>query len=91
VPRPGSLGDYWVTSDDLDLQGTLAQEWQTYRRAIINNGIKLGPGPDVLKWTGDSSGRITVKNVYEAVEGKKHLLHRRLEKGALAMGLSTKA
>jgi hypothetical protein len=28
VPRPGSIGDYWVTSEDLDLQGALAQEWQ---------------------------------------------------------------
>jgi len=72
VPRPGSIGNYWVTSEDLDLQGTLAQEWQSFRKTIINNGIKLRPGPNVLKWTGDSSGRITVKNVYEAVECKKH-------------------
>jgi hypothetical protein len=30
--------------------------------------------PDELKWTGgDSSGRISVKNAYEAIEKKKHV------------------
>jgi hypothetical protein len=73
VPRSGIIGSNWVTSEELELVGALAEEWQAYRRAIISSGIQLQIRPDVLKWIGgDTSGRITVKNAYEAVEKKKY-------------------
>jgi hypothetical protein len=71
-PRPGLICSNWITSAELDLEGPLATEWQDFRCAIINNGVQLLMRSDELKWTGDnSSGRISVKNVYEAIENKK--------------------
>jgi ribonuclease HI len=60
-----------ISSDDLELEGQTTFEWKTFRCALINSGVQLQARPDVLKWTGgDSSGQITVKNVYEATEAK---------------------
>jgi hypothetical protein len=73
VPRQGLIGLNWITSVDLDLGGALAVEWQVFRSALISSGIQLLQRPDELKWLGgDCSGRITVKNAYEAIEKKKH-------------------
>jgi hypothetical protein len=72
VPRPGMICPNWLTSADLELEGLLALEWQNFRCALINTGVQLLMRPDELKWTGgDSSGMISVKNVYEATEKKK--------------------
>jgi hypothetical protein len=42
---------------------------------IINHGVQLRRKPDTLLWMGgDTSGRISVKNIYEAIENKKQYL-----------------
>ena len=49
----------------------MAEEWDSYRRHLIDSGIKLMDRPDELIWIGgDKSGQITVKNVYEALSNK---------------------
>jgi hypothetical protein len=53
------------------LEGDLAAEWERYRRNLIGSGIQLTTRSDELKWTGgDSSGQLTVKNVYNALSSK---------------------
>jgi hypothetical protein len=62
----------WYTSDELELNGHLHAEWKSYRCALINNGVFLQERPDTLKWTGgDSSGQVSVKNVYLATKNMK--------------------
>jgi hypothetical protein len=53
------------------LVGELAAEWDRYRQNLIGSGIKLVDRSDELIWTGgDSSGQISVKNVYSALSKK---------------------
>jgi len=62
----------WYTSDELELEGNLASERNTFHRALINIGVQMHVRPDELKWTsGNSSALISVKNVYEATKKKK--------------------
>jgi hypothetical protein len=69
--RPGMICSNWITSEELELEGHLALEWEMFRCALINSGVQLQARPDELKWTGgDLSGQISVKNVYEATEAK---------------------
>jgi hypothetical protein len=69
---------------DLGLVGSLAEEWEDYQKALCHAGIQLRNNCDELCWVGgDSSGRISAKNIYLAlaktfwpnpVEGwRKHL------------------
>jgi len=70
-PQPGMICSNWFTSDDLELEGPTTLEWKTFRCVIINFGVNLQARLYVLKWMGgNSSGQITVKNVYEATEEK---------------------
>jgi hypothetical protein len=63
LPRLGLFGHNWLTCSDLNIGGTLAAEWQDYRKLLISSGIQLTQRPDELNWLGgDRSGRITVKN-----------------------------
>jgi hypothetical protein len=49
----------------------MVDEWDSYRRHLIDSGIKLVDRPDELIWIGgDNSGQISVKNVYEALSNK---------------------
>jgi hypothetical protein len=67
----GSMSQSWVHSVELGLEADFADEWDSYRRHLIDSGIKLVDMPDELIWTGgDKSGQITVKNVYEALSNK---------------------
>jgi hypothetical protein len=51
--------------------GSLAIEWNSFCKALIDSGIHLQPRDDFLIWTGgDHSGILTVKNVYNAMEKK---------------------
>ena len=71
-PCPGMICSNWFTSDELELEGHLADEWQTFHCALINYGVQLQARLDELKWMGgDSSGLISVKNVYVAMDKKK--------------------
>ena len=55
----------WFSSTDLELTRQLQEEWSLFRRALILNGVFLQANPDILKWSGgNSTGLITVKNVY---------------------------
>jgi hypothetical protein len=66
------IGTNWHSSDALGLVGDLALEWNSFRCALINNGVQLLEKPDQLIWMGgDESGQLTVKNAYEALEKKK--------------------
>jgi hypothetical protein len=71
-PRSGMVGPNWITSAEMSLMGSLATKWQEFRCAILNNGFQLKRKPYDLVWMGgDSLGRISVKNVYDAIENKK--------------------
>jgi hypothetical protein len=62
----GRITQNWFSSTDLELTGHLHEEWSLFRRALIN-GVFLQANPDLLKWSGgNSTGLITVKNVYLA-------------------------
>jgi hypothetical protein len=65
------LGKNQVCSTELGLEGDLAVEWESYRRKLIDTRIFLVDRQDELLWNeGDSSGQISVKNVYEALSNK---------------------
>jgi len=70
--RPGVLSDHWKTSEALGLRGSLAVEWDAFRKALCGEGIHLHDQEDMLLWTGgDGFGRPTAKNIYLALEKKK--------------------
>jgi hypothetical protein len=63
----GPLGQSWFHNVELGLE----EEWDIYRRNLIDSGIILVDRPDELIWTGgDMSAQITVKNVYESLSNK---------------------
>jgi hypothetical protein len=52
----------------LSLDGLQACEWNSYTSALKRSGITLSDNPDMLLWAGgDSTGSITVKNLYSAL------------------------
>jgi hypothetical protein len=69
TPNVGMISSNWHTSEDLNLAGHLQEEWNLYRRALINNGVLIQQKTDSLKWVGgNKSGVISVKNIYLALE-----------------------
>jgi hypothetical protein len=63
-----SITEAWLSSEVLGIRGRLATEWEQYRRALLGAGITIRDSTDTLVWTGgDSSGNMTVKNVYSAL------------------------
>jgi hypothetical protein len=68
------IGRNRITNVELELVGALTVEWREFCCAIINSRVQLLLSSNELKWTrGDSSGRISVKNAYEAIEKKKQV------------------
>lgn len=62
------LPDHWLHSSTLQLQGSMALEWEAYTTALKSVGISLRNSRDILLWAGgDGSGTLTVKNTYEAL------------------------
>ena len=71
---PGIAGSKWHTSEELGLGGRLASEWMCFWKELIHNGIIISRRPDELRWLGGNTSRvITVKNIYEVTERRKHL------------------
>jgi hypothetical protein len=71
VLRPGMICSTWLESDELDLDGDQAIEWNSFRRSLIGFGVQLTDRPDELKWTGgDNSSILTIKNIYSAIATK---------------------
>jgi hypothetical protein len=67
----GFITDQWKSSLDLGLSGSMAIEWNSFCKALIDSGIHLQPRDDILIWTGgDHSGILSVKNVYNALAKK---------------------
>jgi hypothetical protein len=75
---------YWKSGSNLGLVGSLAEEWEDYRKALCHARVQLRNNCDEIFWVGgDSSGRISAKNIYlvlaktfwpNPVEGwRKHL------------------
>jgi hypothetical protein len=63
-----SIIDDWIDSGSLSLFGLQAWEWNSFTSALKRSGITLSENPDCLVWAGgDSSGSITVKNLYSAL------------------------
>jgi hypothetical protein len=77
TPNVGMISSNWHTNEDLNLAGHLREEWNLYRRALINNGVLIQQKSDSLKWAGgNKSGVISVKNIYLASENLRwsHIL-----------------
>jgi len=67
----GTIFPNWLESKDFLLEGDLVVEWEKYKINLIGSGVQLLERSDELKWTGgDNSGKITVKNVYNALASK---------------------
>jgi len=63
-----SITETWLSSGSLGLRGRLASKWEQYRKALRGACIAIRNLADTLVWTrGDSSGNMTVKNVYSAL------------------------
>jgi hypothetical protein len=61
------FSDLWLSSDSLGLSGTLADEWNFFTKCLTAVGFYLGEENDKPLWEGgDTSGKITVKNIYLA-------------------------
>ena len=62
------LCDYWLTSIDINLRGSLATEWDLFWKALIDSGIILQNTKDHLILTGgDNSSIPSVKNIYRVL------------------------
>jgi hypothetical protein len=62
------LGQNWVNSIELGLEGDLGCEWENYRNHLLHAGIVLNEKTDELTWLGDDkSGLISVRNVYNTL------------------------
>jgi hypothetical protein len=67
----GTCYTKWLSCVELGLEGVMADEWETYRKRLIDVGIALTEASDELKWTGgDCTGILTTKNVYNALATK---------------------
>jgi hypothetical protein len=65
---PITLSEDWISGRDLGISGNLASEWDHYCDNLNEAGVSLNEKEDTLIWTGgDSSGRLTVKNIYAAL------------------------
>jgi len=63
-----SFPEIWKNTDTLGLTGELATEWNSYSTTLRGAGILLRNKADSLMWTrGNSSGSISVKNIYNAL------------------------
>jgi hypothetical protein len=55
----------WISGYTLELTGDSLTEWNKFCRSLISAGVYLHNNKDRLLWTGgDSSGHITVSNLY---------------------------
>jgi hypothetical protein len=71
-PRMGMVCSNSLTGEEMELEGILCAESQSFRCALINFGVLLQDRLDALKWMGrDLLGQLSVKNVYMALEKKK--------------------
>jgi hypothetical protein len=69
-----TTSSYWLTSDELGLEGDLALEWEMYRRALIDSGALIQDNNDQLLWIGgDKSGIPSAKNFYSSIISSKSL------------------
>jgi hypothetical protein len=67
----GTIRANWLSSTDLELEGDMATEWETFRKNLKSSGILLQNHPDTLLWMGgDNSGILSVNNVYNAIATK---------------------
>jgi ribonuclease HI len=76
LKQPGgrALPDNWLDSGDLNLSDLSAAEWNLYISALKEAGITLSSRPDSLRWAGgDSTGNLTVRNLYDALLKQKYL------------------
>jgi hypothetical protein len=56
----------WKDNEELELTGELSMEWLQFRQALQAVGVIVTRNENELIWTeGDTSGVISVKNVYE--------------------------
>jgi hypothetical protein len=63
-----------MSSEKLEFSGEQASEWENYISELNGVGISLDNTKDTLLWTGgDSSGNITVKNIYAALISTQQL------------------
>jgi len=57
----------WISNTDLGLLGVLADEWNQFRRVLIDSVAYFQDKEDEIFWIGgDNSGILTVKNTYQA-------------------------
>jgi hypothetical protein len=67
----GFITDQWKNNLDLGLSGSLDIEWNSFCKDLIESSIHLHPRDDILIWnSGDQSGTLSVKNVYNALTKK---------------------
>jgi len=65
------LGENWLEGSTLELGGEHEAEWDRFRQLLIESGISLQERSDVFMWTrGDNTGKLTVKNAYNALAAK---------------------
>jgi hypothetical protein len=63
-----TYSENWICSEELGITGNLATEWVCYHRALIGVGVTIQDTTDTLIWIGgDSSGTISVKNIYSSL------------------------
>jgi hypothetical protein len=62
---PISFFEKWISAKDLGISGDLQVEWEQYCRYLNEAGVSLCEKEDTLIWIGgDSSRRMSVKNIY---------------------------
>jgi len=65
---PNTLSEVWINSRELGISGNLSLEWEHFCDNLNEAGVSLNENEDSLIWTrGDSSGRLSVKNLYAAL------------------------
>ena len=74
---PITLTESWISSLNLGITRSLAAEWECYCDNLNVVGVSLHDVEDSLISTGgDSTGKMTIKNMYATLISTQDLLHR---------------
>ena len=63
-----SSSDYWISADDLELDGHWKAVWTNYIKGLMHGGIHINNHPDSLAWLyNQSSGTVKVNLMYDFI------------------------
>ena len=66
----------WSSAQDLNLEGTLVDEWDRYMDGVVHAGIFISNTLDKLVWgQNNKNGMVTTKLAYKLIFEKENMLN----------------